>query len=361
MKKIDVLVVGLGPAGAVAAATIAKLGARVIALERRREIGLPVQCAELVPRIVAPEAGDVRAAVRQPVEEMQIFVEMDAADRAPNFPGRMIDRAIFDAKLADDAVAAGAECRLSTSVRSIDARGEVITNSGEKFSPRIIIGADGPHSVVGRAAGHPNTEFAETRQKTVVLCSPHTATDIFLSADIPGGYGWLFPKVTTANLGVGVASAHKADLKRLLEELHARLVNEGRVGREALGHTGGAIPVGGLVGPVGRLGDTDVLLSGDAAGLTNPVTGAGINAAVISGALAGEAAVRSLAGDQHAVVDYRAEIEALFKPGLDRALKHRKRLLAAYATGHRPGPSALRGSWIAYDAYWERETEKGMV
>jgi flavin-dependent dehydrogenase len=292
---------------------------------------------------------------------MQIFVETEAGDRTRNFPGRMIDRAAFDAKLVDGAVAAGAECGLSTSVRSIDARGKVRANSGEEFSARIIIGADGPHSVVGRAVGHPNTEFAETRQKTVVLCSVHAATDIFLSADIPGGYGWLFPKVTTANLGVGVASVCKTDLKRLLDQLHARLVKEGRVGGEALGHTGGAIPVGGLVGPVGRLGDTNVLLAGDAAGLTNPITGAGINAAVISGALAGEAAVRSLAGDAHALIDYGDEIESLFKPGLDRALKHRERLLAEYASGGRPEPSALRGAWIAYDTYWERETEKGIA
>ena len=361
LRELDVLVVGLGPAGAVSAAAAARSGARVIALERRREIGLPVQCAELVPQIVAPEAGDVRDAVHQLIDEMQIYVEAEDYDRVPNFPGRMIDRAAFDAKLFRDAVAAGVECHLSTSVRAINASGEVVTSAGEKFAPHVIIGADGPHSIVGRAIGQANREFAETRQKTVALVSHHAATDIFLSADLPGGYGWLFPKVTTANLGVGVTSACKADLKRLLDELHTRLVNENRVGAGTIHFTGGPIPVGGLVGPVGRLGATDVLLAGDAAGLTNPITGAGINAAVISGALAGEAAVHSLAGAENALVDYSDEIEALFKPGLDRALKHRTRLLSGYATGGRPGPGALRGAWIAYDTYWERETEKGIA
>lgn len=361
MTKIDALIVGLGPAGAIAAATIARSGARVVALERKREFGFPVQCAELVPQLVAQEAGDVRVAVRQYVDAMQVFVETEESDCAPNFPGRMIDRAAFDAKLAGDALAAGADCRLGAIVKSIDGRGEVITSRGDKFTARVIIGADGPHSVVGRAIGHVNTEFAETRQMTVDLSSPYAATDIFLSADILGGYGWLFPKVTTANLGVGVAAERKADLKRLLDQLHGRLVKEGRVGRSALGHTGGSIPVGGMVGPAGRLGDTDVLLAGDAAGLTNPISGAGINAAVISGALAGEAAVRVLAGDQHGITDYAEEIEALFKPGLDRALKHRKRLLAGYANGERPHPSALRGAWIAYDAYWERESVEGVA
>lgn len=361
MTKIDALVVGLGPAGSVAAATIARSGARVVAFERKREIGLPVQCAELMPQIVAQEAGDVRVAVRQYVDAMQVFVETEDSDCVPNFPGRMIDRAAFDAKLAGDAMAAGVDCHLSASVRSIDARGEVITNRGEKFAARVIIGADGPHSVVGLAIGHVNTEFAETRQKTVTLAAPYGATDIFLSADIIGGYGWLFPKATTANLGVGVAAERKAGLKRLLDQLHAKLVEDGRVGREALRHTGGSIPVGGLVGPVGRLGDTFVLLAGDAAGLTNPISGAGINSAVISGALSGDAAVRLLAGEQNGIADYRDEIEALFKPGLDRALKHRNRLLAGYANGGRPQPSALRGAWIAYDAYWERGIVEGVA
>jgi digeranylgeranylglycerophospholipid reductase len=361
MIKIDALVIGLGPAGSAAAAVIARSGARVVALERKREIGVPVQCAELIPQIVAQEAGDVRSTVRQLVDGMHVFVEAEAGDRAPNFPGRMIDRAAFDEKLARDAIAAGAECRLSTSVHSVDGDGKVITNRGEEFSARVIIGADGPHSVVGCAIGRVNTEFAETRQKTVALTSPHTATDIFLSADMQGGYGWLFPKVETANLGVGVAAECKADLKRLLDELHARLVEEGRVGRDALGHTGGSIPVSGLVRPVGRLGACDVFLAGDAAGLTNPITGAGINAAVISGSLAGEAAVLSLAGDQQGVVDYCDEIEALFKPGLDRALRHRKQLLASYESGERPSPDALRRAWIAYDGYWERASEEGIA
>jgi flavin-dependent dehydrogenase len=95
-----------------------------------------------------------------------------------------------------------------------------------------------------------------------------------------------------------------------------------------------------------------VLLAGDAAGLTNPITGAGINAAVISGALAGEAALRFLDGDKFALNDYRDGIEDLFKPAIDRALARRNRLQTFYAAGLRPCPTTLRETWIAYDAYW---------
>lgn len=353
MTSFDVVVVGLGPAGATAARVIAKAGARVIAFDRRREAGKPVQCAELIPRIISPEAGDVCAALRQRIDEMQTFVEDEIADCAPHFPGHMIDRAVFDAKLVEYAIAAAADCHFNTIVRAIDDTGLVITSKRERINAQIIIGADGPRSLVGRAIGMRNTAFAETRQITVDLTGAYAATDIFLSSEIAGGYGWLFPKQTTANLGIGVSASHKEDLKPLLNTLHDRLVKDGRVGRRVLGVTGGAIPVGGIKGPVGRLGITPVLLAGDAAGLANPITGAGINAAVISGALAGEAALRCLEGDSLALEDYRDGIEELFKPGIDRALRHRERLRGYYEVGTRPMPGALRQSWIAYDSYWK--------
>lgn len=352
MKNFDVIIVGLGPAGASAAQALAKGGANVLALDRKEAAGTPVQCAELIPQLIASEAGDVRRSLRQSVGEMLTFVEDEGGDRVPNFPGQMIDRADFDAKLAGDAVAAGAKCRFKTMVRAIDDEGLIITSSKDRLKSRLIIAADGPRSLVGRAAGLTNTEFAETRQITVRLCGSYAATDIFLSADIAGGYGWLFPKDEIANLGVGVSAHCKDRLKPLLDTLHTRLIEEGRVSRSILKVTGGAIPVGGIQGPVGNLGSTPVLLAGDAAGLTNPITGAGINAAVISGALAGEAALRFLDGDKFALNDYRDGIEDLFKPAIDRALGHRDRLQSLYAAGVRPCPNALRESWIAYDAYW---------
>jgi geranylgeranyl reductase family protein len=334
----DVLVVGLGPAGASAAAAAARRGLSVLAVDRRREAGRPVQCAEFVPAMIGIEVGDLSASVRQSIRAMATFVENEAPDMQENFPGRMLDRAAFDAALVAGAVRAGAECRFGVRVRS---------TGGER--PRVIIGADGPRSVVGRAIGSVNDELVETRQITVPLLRAHDATDIFLSADIPGGYGWLFPKGDLANLGAGVSPAYKARLKEIVERLHRQLVAEGRAGRKALATTGGAIPVGGMLEPQGMLGETLVLLAGDAAGLTNPVTGAGIAAAVHSGRLAGEAAADWIAGDAGAGEDYREELENVFRPALDRALRRRRELAAA---GERPAARALRRGWIAYPEYW---------
>ena len=244
----------------------------------------------------------------------------------------------------------GADCRFGVNLRDIGPDG-TLSVADERIAPRIVIGADGPRSAVGRAIGRVNRELVETRQIRVRLSDPHQATDIFLRAAIPGGYGWLFPRGAFANLGLGVRPEDRAALKPLLESLHQDLVAEGRVGAQVLGHTGGPIPVGGMLDLVGALGGAQVLLVGDAAGLTNPVTGAGINSAAVSGRLAGEYGAEWLGGESTALGDYRDEVTFLFGGALARACRRRADLLRTYQTG---GPTAreLRDGWIAYPQYW---------
>jgi geranylgeranyl reductase family protein len=335
-ESADVLVLGLGPAGASAAAEAARRGATVVALDRKRVPGVPVQCAEFVPALLEADS----AVLRQRIGVMATFVEDDAADVQPNFPGLMLDRAAFDASLVARAIEAGAQCRFGATVLRLSKDGEVALSDGTKLRARVVVGADGPRSRAGSAIGSVNRELVETRQLTLPLKVAHAATDIFLSADIPGGYGWLFPKGEVANLGAGVSPAHKARLKAIVAKLHAGLGE--RVGKEILAYTGGAIPVGGLLKPWGRLGETLVLLAGDAGGLANPVTGAGIAAAVQSGRLAGEAAA---GGSPEA---YEGELHDVFGAALERALRRRRELL-----DKTPSKAMLRRGWIAYPEYWQ--------
>jgi geranylgeranyl reductase family protein len=350
--EFDVLVVGLGPAGSRAAAQAARAGLATLAVDRRRRAGFPVQCAEFVPAILGQEIDGLGPVRAQTIRTMRTFVEDESADRKENFPGQIIDRAAFDTKLVEDARAAGAQCRFATQLNAIDRDGRAHLSDGSVLRARCVIGADGPHSSIGQAIGQINRALVETRQITVPLHAPHDATDIFLAADILGGYGWLFPKNAIANLGVGVMPQARHRLKALLAGLHETLVAQHRVGADIFGYTGGAIPVGGMVTPHGQLGSTLVLLAGDAAGLTNPVSGAGIASAVISGTLAGQAAGDWLAGDAQAAEEYAAELDALFGRALARAVHRRAEVLYRYHDGHRPSPAALRRGWIAYEEYW---------
>jgi len=351
-NDIDVLVVGLGPAGSRAAAAAANAGCRVMAVDRKKQAGHPVQCAEFVPAMLSQELDGLGEVTRQRIAAMLTYVEGEAADTKDDFPGRMIDRRAFDASLAARAREAGADCRFGIGLAALSSEGAAQLSDGTALRPRLIVGGDGPRSRVGHAIGCVNEAIVETRQVTIRLLRPHAATDIFLAADIPGGYAWLFPKGDLANLGVGVAPGSRSALKPLLDALHARLVAEGRVGTEILGHTGGAIPVGGMLRPAGRLGAVSVLLAGDAAGLANPVTGAGIASAVISGQLAGEAAAAFLGGDATALEGYSDELEYLFGQALERAVRRRTELLDIYRAGQRPDSTALQRGWIAYSEYW---------
>jgi digeranylgeranylglycerophospholipid reductase len=342
IESADVLVLGLGPAGASAAAAAARSGCKVIALDRKREAGRPVQCAEFVPAMIGIDVAGVADSVCQRIEAMATFVEDDAPDVNDNFPGHMLDRAAFDAALVARAAQCGAHVRLSSVVRQVRESGIVELSDGHQLRARVIVGADGPRSAAGRAVGSVNTALVETRQITVALHQPHAATDIFLSSAIPGGYGWLFPKGKVANLGAGVSASGRALLKPIVAQLHTRLAEQGRVGREILAVTGGAIPVGGMLRVWGQLGDAHVLLTGDAAGLTNPVTGAGIAAAVHSGRLAGQTAATG------SLKHYQEELEDVYQGALARALLRRHDLRAIAAER-----AALRRGWIAYPEYWQ--------
>ena len=348
----DVLIIGLGPAGASAARAAAAAGCRVLAIDRKVKAGEPVQCAEFVPTMLSPVIEAVSAVRCQRIDEMQTFIEDETPDRKDDFPGVMVDRAKFDQYLVREAIDAGAKCRFNTTVADITPDGIVLLSNGEQLGVRIVIGADGPRSRVSCAIGTGNTEVVVARQITVPLRTTRLATDIFLSADYRGGYAWLFPRGDVANLGLGVVPEVRDRLKQMLAQLHKSLVGEGRVACEIVSTTGGTIPVGGMLNPQSMLGERLVLLCGDAAGLTNPITGAGISSAVLSGALAGECASDWLDGNEVAAAVYSEEMEDLFGAALRRAVVRREAILSRYKGRAGPSRRDLRKAWIAYPEYW---------
>jgi geranylgeranyl reductase family protein len=350
--KVDVLVVGLGPAGACAARAAAEAGAAVIAIERRRTVGVPVQCAEFVPLPMGKYAlaSDV---FRQRVDAMTTI--LPSGERVvSNFPGIMIDRAQFDQALARAARQVGAEAFPETVLDGVDAARSIATvrRNGEArpVGYRVLIAADGPLSRVGASIGLPSLETVASRQYVVPLLRRHTYTDVFLSADYPGGYAWLFPKGSVANLGLGMDPRLAPDLKTPLEALHRQLADAGLIGMEIIGRTGGPIPVGGLRE---RLAVGNVLFAGDAAGLTHPITGAGIAAAVISGEAAGVHAVRFLSGEAGALADYEQDIRDQFETALTRAVARRRSMLQIRTRPEARADAAHRRGWIAFPEYFD--------
>jgi geranylgeranyl reductase family protein len=348
MNACDVLVVGLGPAGGSAARVAAEQGARVVAVDRKREIGVPVQCAEFIPLPIGRCAAAPGVRV-QAIEAMHSVLPSGAALDS-GFRGLMVDRARFDQAFAAAAAAAGADVRAGTLLLGVDFAARVARLRGAEgeysLGFRAIVAADGPHSRVAVLAGLPALETVDTRQYAVPLERHSTRTVVWLSDDYPGGYAWLFPRGEVANLGLGMDTRFGADMKTPLDRLHAQLAAAGEVGATVLSRTGGAIPVGGLRE---RLVVGDVVFAGDAAGLTHPITGAGIAPAVVSGELAGAAVASGRLGE------YEEEIRDQFGVSLARAVARRRWLASRWHTSEARRDAMHRHGWIAFHDYMEED------
>jgi flavin-dependent dehydrogenase len=278
------------------------------------------------------------------------------------FPGIMIDRAKFDQALAKRAADAGATELLETSFESVDPDRSVatVTRGGERgeIRFRVLVAADGPNSRVAQGLGLPRLEAVDTRQYTVPLLRRHAHTDIWLSADYPGGYAWLFPRGNVANLGLGLDAKLAPDLKAPLDALHLQLAGEGLVGMDILGRTGGPIPVGGLRE---RLVVGNALFVGDAAGLTHPITGAGIAAAVISGEAAGASIARLLDGELDALADYEEDVRDQFQTTIERAVARRRWMMQYWTRPEARQDAVHRRGWIAFSEYFDEQPERGLA
>ena len=269
------------------------------------------------------------------------------------YAGLMVNRAEFDQALAAQAVAAGAEIMTDAALVSLDTDRRIarIRQTGRNLDVayRILVAADGPHSTTARLMGLPALPVIHTRQYTVLLAQPYADTDIWLSDEFPGGYAWLFPKDTLANLGLGADRRFESDLKAPLARLHAELARQGRVGADILQRTGGAIPVGGLRA---NLACGNVLFVGDAAGLTHPITGAGIAAAVQSGECAASAVVDYIGGNARALSTYDEDMREQYGPVLARAVERREQLAHCWHSAAARDDRVQRRGWIAFEEYF---------
>jgi digeranylgeranylglycerophospholipid reductase len=179
-----------------------------------------------------------------------------------------------------------------------------------------------------------------------VLRQPRTAGEIYFDPAYAGGYGWLFPKGETANVGVAVNARLGARPGEALAHLLDRL---GLPAASVVGRLGGLVPTGG---PVRQLRVGNVLLVGDAAGLTHPVTGGGIAPAVLSGQMAGEAAARAVAGGDLAALDaYPAGWQEAMGGPMRQALANRRYLDAHWSDDPAALSAAVAQTWIAFPAY----------
>ncbi len=343
MQQVDVAVIGIGPAGSSAAIAAARKGVKVIAIDRRTTIGEPVQCGEIVPLGFAHERTIPHELIVSRLRTMKT-VFPSGRTITTHAPGVMLDRSRFDRWLAEEAVRAGAVVCAGVRATGIDGhRIDCVGRFGHfSLNARFIIGADGPRSLTARAIGLDPLRCLRTAQCRVPLKKMSDAAEFMFRDAWRGGYAWLFPKQGFANVGIGVPDGDPAPL---LTDLLAELAASERIDPGAMAWMGGLVPIERRENPI----HAHILLVGDAAGQTHPITGGGIPQAVIAGEAAGAAAGQAAqTNTPEALLEYPRAFDARFGTELRRAAARRIELDAAQEALE----STLERCWVACRGYY---------
>jgi len=315
--KVDVLVVGLGPAGASTLKNLAKLVGNdftILGIDKRERPGFPVQCGEFMP---SPDEIEILMADVPNAHEFftfdQKYISQDT-DRisflSPNgkiiqtlFDGYTIHRGKWNEDLIRSAKNSGAE--VWTSSKAVDRDNKSIWISRDKGSPepieaKIVVGADGARSHVARWA---NLEEKRSSEHFVFV-KQHVMTNIesseFNPLDIqmifgreyaPGAYAWIIPKGSnSANVGVGVRSPvakGRMTVSNALDNLLSKHPFVSRIMKDAVidSTIGGLVPVGL---PYQQTVDvpSSTILIGDAACQVVSSVGGGIPPSMVAGSIA---------------------------------------------------------------------------
>jgi digeranylgeranylglycerophospholipid reductase len=324
-NKYDVLIIGGGPGGAMAGKAVAEAGLSCCIVEKRPAIGAPVRCAEGVGSEVADFIELDPKWISSTIEGA-LLVAPDGQTlelnpkMAGNEVGYVLDRKIFDRELVWNAANAGCDVWVKSRASNaiiIDGKvcGAIIETGGKTVEvyADVVIAADGVESKFARWCGI-DTTVPLTEIET---CVQYLMTDIdidpglnafYLGREVaPEGYVWIFSKGDrTANVGIGISGRVCKEGNRPKDYLDAFIAERFPHGKAIELMAGGVSACKPLACTVAD----GLIIVGDAARLSDPITGGGIINALYTGKLAGEVAAASIAsGDcsKKALMKYDTE------------------------------------------------------
>ena len=294
----DIIVVGAGPAGSMAARFAAEQGVSVLMLEKDRDVGYPVRCGEAISKVGVEEfipSDDKWIAAK--ISKFS-FNAPDGTEVILDFgeAGYVLERRIFDYELARTAAEAGTDIITRAYVNGLlfddgKVSGVKYELNGEprEAKAKIVIAADGVESRVGRWAGLETYIDFRDMESAVQITAANVPIDqntlyFYFGKDVaPNGYFWIFPKGNNkANIGLGVSGlvGKKKSAQSFLDDF----INKHYPNAPILTKIAGGVPCSITLDKISAPG---IMLVGDAARQVNPLSGGGIPSGMIGGKIAG--------------------------------------------------------------------------
>ncbi|MEA1958963.1 MAG: geranylgeranyl reductase family protein [Chloroflexota bacterium] len=318
MDGYDVVIIGAGPSGTTLGYELARRGVPVLILEKERlprnktcAGGVTFRAAELLDF-------DIDEVTQSIAYGMRISYQLNdyCIKRYRDPFVHSVMRRDFDYLLAQKAQEAGAVVIDGVRAESLDTSGEhvrVVTKKGD-FTARIVAGADGASGMVASNTGLMKDAVVELALEAEVSVEENILSDwdSLIGVDlgqIPGGYGWVFPK--RQHLSVGVTGPAQLS-KRFKSYLESILQQFGE--HEVIDFSGHLMPMRRRGSAIQRGG---VLLLGDAAGLIHPLSGEGIYYAIRSAQLAAPVIADTLRKDTIDLRGYQRAVDSELMPGLE--------------------------------------------
>jgi len=331
----DLIVVGGGPAGATCARKAAMLDLEVLILEKAQHPRRKACGGGVTVRVLASLDFDLSSVIERKQHGVRIYspsglvVEHSHADSS----GCTVRREDFDNLLLREAEKAGAhviEGEGVVDVKESDNAVAAITDV-DTYSGRLLVGADGVNSIVGRQTGilpkWDDDEVGLCIEASVPMDMSEIQRIAAASEDenrsvievhfgpVLYEYAWAFAKECEFSLGIGVRVSKMDNLKGAWKKFVVDFEHRHGVDCDLTDTTAARLP---LRGKIKNTCSKRIMLVGDAAGLVAPVTGEGIYYAIESGKIAAEVADKALLQGND-VLSYEQQLRDAFGDDLKAA------------------------------------------